>query len=131
VTGEQARQRAVLQHVGDLEPVADGVQALPRHIVGVVAPFASRTGPSQQGGPDALAHFLLLFVQLLLGRFLPGEAQVAHRGYHPQADGAPRRHPRVTLPFAGVSAAQVLLDGGVRQVACGENVWNLNVVELR
>ena len=44
--GQQVRQHAVAQQVGDLVPVADRMQALRREIVGVIAAFARLRAPS-------------------------------------------------------------------------------------
>ena len=69
----------------------DGVQALKREIAGVIARLPRAARPADEGGAEGIAHFLLLFVERLLRHFLPGKAQVALCGNHPQPDGATGR----------------------------------------
>jgi len=123
--GEQAREHAVLEQIGNLEPVADGMQALPGQVVGVVAAFAGVAGPRCQRGAHTLAHLLLLLVELLLRRLLPREMQVAHRRHEPQADGAAGRKPHRAVERVAGGLAQEAFDGDVREVAGGEDVRNL------
>ncbi len=109
----QLRQRAVAEHVGELEPVADRVQALRRQIVGVIARLAHRLRPADQRRVQAVPDFLFLFVKQLMGGLLPRKMQVARHRNHPQPDRASRRQnhrqPR-------------LLDLPVREVARRDNV---------
>jgi hypothetical protein len=85
---DQLQQHAIEQQVGHFVPVSDRVQALHGQVVGVVARLARLSRPRDQRVTQALAHFLLLFVEHLLRHLLPGEAQVARHRDHPQADVA-------------------------------------------
>ncbi len=129
--GEQAREDAVLQEIRDFEPMADGVQALARQIVGVVAALARLPGPRRQRGPHALAHLLLLLVEPLLRRLLPGEVQVAYRGHKPQADGTPGREPDRAAERRADRLAKETLDRRVREVAGREDVRNVRAEKAR
>ena len=71
--------------------MADRMETLERQIVGIIAGFARGTGPVDQRGAQAFAHFLLLLIQELLRHFLPREAQVAHGRNHPPSDRFSRR----------------------------------------
>jgi len=70
---QQVGEHAIAQQVRDLEPVPDRVQALERQVVDVVAAFARRSRPVDQGGVQALAYFLLALVEQLLRLLLPGK----------------------------------------------------------
>ena len=109
---EQPGQRAVAEHVGHLEPVAGGVQALQRHVVGVVVAAAGRFGPADERGVQALADLLGLHVEDLLRHFLPGKAQVAGHGHHPQADRTARRGQQQP----GIRLALLAIAGNARSV---------------
>jgi hypothetical protein len=85
---ENGGEHAIAKQVWHLVPVSNGVQTLQRGIVRVVGRFASLPGPFQQCRPQAVAHFLRLFVEPLLCRLFPGEAQVAGHGDQPQTHGA-------------------------------------------
>ena len=63
-------------------------------------------GPTDEGGVQALADFLLLLIENLLRHFLPGEAEIALGGNEPQADGAATRK----MEWAGVVVAIVTLE---------------------
>ena len=86
--GEEAGERAVFQEVRDFEPVTDWVEALAGKIIRVVGTFAGVARPVGERDADAVAHFLFLFVEFLLGGFLPREGEVAHSGNETEADGA-------------------------------------------
>ena len=86
--GEEAGERAVFEEVRNLDPVADGVEALTGEVVGVVGALADGAGPVGEGGADAVAHFLFLFVEFLLRGFFPSEDEVADGGDEAEADGA-------------------------------------------
>ncbi len=99
-SASSAGQRAVAEQVGHLEPVPGRVQALQRQVVGIIAAAAGGLGPGDQRGVQALADLLRLHVEDLLRHLLPGEAQVAGHGDHPQADRAARREqqrPRIAV----------------------------------
>ena len=86
--GEEAAERTVFQEVRDFEPVTDWVEALAGKIIRVVGTLAGGARPMGERGADAVAHFLFLFVEFLLGGFLPREEEVAHGGNEAEADGA-------------------------------------------
>ncbi len=119
---EESGEDAVAQQVRHLVPVADGVEALERQVVGVVGGLAGGAGPADERRAEALAHLLLLLVEDLLGHLLPGEAQVAHGGDEPQADGPPRREEQRALVAVPVHPLEELGDRLVREVAGGEDV---------
>ena len=50
--------------------------------------IATNARPVGERDADAVAHFLFLFVEFLLGGFLPGEDEVADGGDEAEADGA-------------------------------------------
>ena len=83
---QQPRQDAIPQEIGHFIPMADGVQALERQVVRVVAGLARAAGPIDEGVAQAVAHLLLLLIEDLLRHFLPDEPQVADGGDHAQAD---------------------------------------------
>ena len=119
---QQAGQYAVAQQIRKLEPMADGMQALARQVVGVVAALAGAARPPHQGVAKAVAHLLLLFVQQLLRGVLPEEPEVAQHRDQAQADGpAGREHqwPRiaVVLPLG-----EKRVDGIVGEPAGREDV---------
>jgi hypothetical protein len=51
---QQLGENTILEHVRDLEPVPDRVQALHRHVIGIVAPFAHTHRPADQRRMQAL-----------------------------------------------------------------------------
>ena len=96
----------------------DGMKALPRRVVGVVGPLAGLLGPADQCRAEAVADFLLLFVEHLMGKLLPGEPQVAGHGDHPQADRPARREHRIDASRVEPEC----LDLAVREIARGDHV---------
>src|SRR4030095_4734769 len=84
--GEQTRHRAVAEKIRHLEPMADGMQALQRKIVGVVAGFARLACPAHEWRAHTFAALLLLLIELLLRHLLPQETKVAPRRQKPQTD---------------------------------------------
>ena len=119
---EEFCQGAVAQEVGDFIPMADGVQALQREVVGVVAGFAGAGGPADQGGAQAVADLLLLLVQHLLGHFLPRETEVAFGGHHAQADAfAGAEQERALIVIVG-ALGQEVLGGAVGEETGGEEM---------
>ena len=84
--GQQLAQNTIAQQVGDFIPVADRVQTLERHVVGIITGFARALSPIDQGMAQAIPNFLLLLIEHLLGHLLPKESQVPHRRDHSQSD---------------------------------------------
>ena len=78
--------------------MTDRVKALAGQIVEIVGALTGGAGPSGQGRPDTAAHFLLLFVEALLGGFFPGELQISHGGDEAEANGAAGRKPNILIP---------------------------------
>jgi hypothetical protein len=53
------------------------MEALEWEIIGIIGGFACGFGPTDKGSVEAIADFLLLFVEQLAWEFLPGKAQIA------------------------------------------------------
>ena len=60
---DELGQHAILEQIGDFEPVADGVEALLRHVVAIVCAFAHLFCPANKGSVQAFEHFLRLFIE--------------------------------------------------------------------
>ncbi len=84
-------QDAIAQHIGNFVPVAGGMQTLQREVVGIIGTFGAVAGPLDESGVQAVAHFLLLHVQLLLRHFLPSEAKISGHGDETKTDAAAGR----------------------------------------
>src|SRR5258706_5774737 len=54
------------------------VQALQRQVISVIARLTGTSCPTDQGLPQAVTHFLLLFIQQLLRHLFPHESQVTN-----------------------------------------------------
>ena len=95
--------------------MADRMQALVGQVIGVIAGFAHLVRPADQGGVQAVAHFLLLFVEQLVRRFFPSEPEIAFRWNQSQSYRAPRR--KNDRQAGGCNLT-------VRKITGGNNVWN-------
>ena len=60
---EELGERAVAEEIGDFEPMTDGMEALEREVIGVIGGLAGGMGPVDESGAEAIADFLLLFVE--------------------------------------------------------------------
>src|SRR5207245_672387 len=93
------------------------------------APLAGGFGPADEGGVGAFDHLLLLLVLDFLGRFLPVEVQVPSGRNEPQADrstGGKEERAAIAVIIFG---AEVLLDGGVGEVAGGDHMGGHRAAE--
>lgn len=70
-----------------------------------------------------------MFVEFLLGGFLPREDEVAHGGNETEADGAAWGKEEGAVERGRVGGAERVLDGRVGEVARGENVGDVGAVE--
>ena len=102
--------------------MANWVHALVGNVVGVVGTFTRCPRPIDQSGSQALAYFLLLFVQDLLGGFFPQKTQVASCRNHPQAHALPRRYVQRPFKTKVIVHLQLFPDGPIRQIASCENM---------
>jgi hypothetical protein len=119
---QQPGQGAVPEEVGDLVPMSDRMQALQGKVVGVVGGLAGRCRPVEEGLAEAVADLLLLFVQALLGHFLPGEPEVADGGDESQADAAAGREEEGSGELKVGVLIEEGLNGLVGEVAGGDQV---------
>ena len=119
---EKGGESSVQQEVGQLEEVADGVEALKGEVVGVVRSFPGTLGPADESGAEGVAHFLLLGVENLLGHFFPGEAEIALGGNHAEADGATGRKVERAGVLVVIDGVEEVAGGAVGEVGGGEEV---------
>src|SRR6266850_7665788 len=104
--------------------MSDWMEALKRHIVGVIGGLTCILSPVDQGMAKAVPHFLLLFIQDLLSHFLPHESEVAHGGHHPQADRFSGRQQELSFVAVVFVSSQEVLSRMVREIAGRKNVRN-------
>ena len=102
--------------------MADGMQALQRQVVNVVIPLARFPGPTDERGVQAVAHFLLLFIEHFLRHFLPLKTQIAHHGDHPQPDRMAGRQMQRAFIAVPILCCQKTVDRAVREITRGDNV---------
>lgn len=119
---EELGESAVAEEVGDFEEMPDRMQALEGDVVGVIGGFAGVAGPLDEGVAEAVADFFLLFVEALLGGFLPLKAEVAFGGDEAEADGAAWGEEDGAGVVVMLDAVEPISDGLVGEVAGGEDV---------
>ena len=78
--------------------------------------------PLDEGGTEAVADFLLLFVEELLGHFLPGKAQITDGGDEAQANRAAGREQEGAVVVEVTGAEEVIRDGLMSEVTRGDEV---------
>lgn len=103
---DEGGEFTVAEQVRELVPVAGGVEALEREIVGVVGGFTGFGGPADEGAAETVADLLLLLIEDLLGHFFPCEAEVADGGDHAETDGAALGEDEVALIVVVVVASE-------------------------
>lgn len=119
---EESGEGAVAEEVRDFEEMPDRMEALEGEVVGVIGGFAGLAGPLDEGLAEAVADFFLLFVESLLGGFLPLKAEVAFGGDEAEADGAAGGEEDRARVVVVLDAIEPVGDGLVGEVAGGEDV---------
>ena len=121
--GEEPGQRAVLQQVRHLEPVADGVQALAREVVGVVGCLAGGAAPSRSSAARTLSR-TFCFCSSSRCCAISSHAKCRSRTWARAAGrstGRARANTVRSKRIAGLGAEEAL-DRLVRQIAGREDV---------
>jgi hypothetical protein len=119
---QKSGESSVAKEIGNLEEVPDRMEALEGEIVGIIGGFAGAGGPLDEGVAEAFADFLLLFVEALLGHFLPLEAEVAFGGNEAEAHGTALGQEERAGITVVVGAFDKAFDRRVGEVAGGEDV---------
>ena len=73
---EHGAERPVENEITHFKEVPHRVKALKGKVVRVVACFALLMGPVDESGARGFTNFLLLFVEALLSKFFPSEAEI-------------------------------------------------------
>src|SRR5262245_42210088 len=96
------------------------MEALQRNVIGVVASFTNCPRPAHQGLSQAVADFLLLLIQDLLGHLFPEKMQIPQSGNHSKTNCFARREKQRSLVVEVVVPVQELLRRLMSQVAGGK-----------
>src|SRR6476646_2395490 len=102
--------------------MAHRVETLERNIIGIIAGFAGTPRPSDERVPQTVSDLLLLFIENLLGHFLPQKPKVPDRGNQSEAYRfAWRKKQRAVIGIVLMSVEEGL-DGLMREIAGREDV---------
>src|SRR2546423_4973653 len=127
---QQSQQNSISEKIGNFIPMPDRMQALQRHVVGVIGSLTSVPGPSNECRSQTFPHLLRLFIQDLLRHLLPNKAQVVLCWNHAQTNRTARREQQ----WAGVAVVmfppQKFLDRLMSQIARRANMRQCSTRQL-